>query len=110
MQHGVAHLDRMAAHFAVLDIGLPLDGGVQHHGYLLKAVGAREEILHSDQDNGSARLAFLSRCLEDAVPWRDAKQNQGAEKHEAERVVFRNGRRTFGVDQECCAESDSQQG
>src|SRR5690242_978607 len=46
----VAHLDRMAANLAVFHVDLILYRGVQHHRYMLPAMRAREEVLHSPQD------------------------------------------------------------
>ena len=43
---GIADLDRMAAHFAVLDVSLAVYGGIENHRDLLPAVGAGEKVLH----------------------------------------------------------------
>src|SRR3954447_21204244 len=48
--HGITHLDRLAAHFAIFHIGLPLDRGVQYHRNPLTAVRADEEMLHCVKD------------------------------------------------------------
>jgi hypothetical protein len=48
--HGIIHLDRPAAHFAVFHIGLSVDRGVKHHRNPLTAVRAYEEKLHGLKD------------------------------------------------------------
>jgi hypothetical protein len=53
----------MAADFAILDVGLSLDRGVQDHGDLLEAVGADEEVLHSGQDSEPARIIVFNETL-----------------------------------------------
>jgi hypothetical protein len=58
--HGITHLDRLAAHFAVFHIGLSLDRGVQYHRNPLTAVRAYEEILHRLKD--TAFPFALSNC------------------------------------------------
>src|SRR5678816_4561802 len=45
----VFHFDRLAADFAIFNVGLMRLGSVQNHGNLLPAVWAGEEILHQNR-------------------------------------------------------------
>jgi hypothetical protein len=49
---GVSYFNWPAADFAVFYVGLPLNRGVQHHRNPFRAVGAREDVLHSAHDKG----------------------------------------------------------
>jgi hypothetical protein len=48
----------VAANLAVFHVDLASDRGIQHHRYLLPAMWAGEEVLHSIQDKGSASVRY----------------------------------------------------
>jgi hypothetical protein len=61
--HGVSDFNRIAANFAILDVGLPLNRKIQHHRDFFPAIGAMEEMLHrngpllGDPNAGAALLS-----------------------------------------------------